>query len=118
MSTQHVTLDLDDEEIVLDIDGVQTTYYCDFTVEATLSYMPAQVSGPPESCYPEESEIDIALLRLNEVRDEEGTVIPFTTPLRDRIADTLNIDRVHELLWEEWQSDSELAADAADHDYE
>lgn len=118
MSTQHVTLDLDEEEIVLDTDGERIAYYCDFTVEATLSHTPAQVSGPPESCYPEESEIDITLLRLNEVRDAEGDMVHFTTPLRDRIADALNIDRVHELLWEEWQSDSDLAADAPDYDDE
>jgi len=116
MSTQHVTLDLDDEEIVLDLDGERVAYYCDFTVEATLSHTPARVSGPPEDCFPEESEIDITLLRLNEVRDAEGTVIPFTTSLRDHIADTLDIDRIYELLWKEWQSDSELAADAPDYD--
>jgi len=114
MSTQHVELDLDDEEIV--VDGV--AYYCDFAIKATLSHTPARVSGPPEDCYPEESEIDIEEMKLNEVRDENGEALILTPPLLKQLSDALNIDRVHELLWEEWETESDLAAARADYEYD
>ena len=36
----------------------------DFVIEADITYQPARISGPPEDCYPDESECYITEIKV------------------------------------------------------
>jgi len=116
MSTQHVTTEITEYEIEVDDgQGEWRSLTVSFTATATLSYQPARLSGPPEDCYPEESEIDLESLVLDSCfeYDAEGDAVEITpdADLRKRIMDAIDMDLVYDRLWAEWDPEEGRGGD-------
>lgn len=63
----------DDFEVIVDV------YY-------RATYQPARVSGPPEDCYPDESELSITgfdVVGVRDLLDEPNFVMPSAEELQD-----------------------------------
>lgn len=84
----------------VNVEGCQDIDGRDIEWQATvrLSYLPAKLYGPPEHCYPEESEAEIVALTTRPEKFEE------------RIDEQM----IEELAWEKFHTET-AAADAADY---
>ena len=95
----HVTLEAE-QEVTLEWEGVMRTFDVAFTVEASASHTPAKVSGPPESCYPEDSEVELESINIDFVTDENADPMIPGEELGKKLLSSLNRDRIQELVWE------------------
>lgn len=112
MKKQQVSHDF--EEIELEIEtmpGEWKGYLCNFTITAELVSIPARISGPPENCHPDESEVNILSIELTECSDEDNEPVTPSPELRQALCDALDMDEIYEVLWGEWQSEDERRAD-------
>ena len=87
----------------VEVSGTQEIDGFDVEWDATvrLYYRPAKLYGPPENCYPEESEAEILTL----------------TTWPEKFEDKINEECVEELAWEkfDYQPKGTNAADRADY---
>jgi hypothetical protein len=72
----------------------------DFRIEADITYQPARISGPPEDCYPDESECDITdikvLSQVDGLKDAD---------ILDALERQIGEDKIIEDLWEDYMMD-------------
>ena len=83
----------------------------DFEIEADITYEPARISGPPEDCYPDESECDITVIKVMSKIDglKDADIL-------DALATQVGDDTIINDLWDDYMLDRESsAADAADY---
>ena len=73
-----------------------------FSVSAQITYAPAILSGPPESCHPDESEIDLGPIFISTILDEYSNPVDATAELQQKCRDALSIPAIQEALWEEF----------------
>ena len=104
MAKQKVTHEFEEMEVEIEWNGAWMIAIVDFTVVAELSYQPAQLSGPPENCYPDESECDLESLVFTSVTDEEGNPMKITGELDKELNKKLDINFVEECLWADWEN--------------
>lgn len=71
----------------------------DFRIEADITYQPARISGPPEDCYPDESECDITDIKVLSQVDglTDGDII-------DALLKQVGEDKLIEDLWEDYMA--------------
>jgi hypothetical protein len=93
-----VTLELE-QEVELEDDS----YLVLFDVTADCAYQPAQLSGPPESCYPEESELDITDLRITLITNSNGEEVN-RKALVEQCREALDREMIEDALWDEFMS--------------
>ena len=83
----------------------------EFEIQADITYQPARISGPPEDCYPDESECEITSIRVMDTV-EGHTDAEILKALEVQVGE----DRIVEDLWDDYSaSRDDAAADAADH---
>ena len=83
----------------------------DFEIEADITYQPARISGPPEDCYPDESECDITEIKVMSQIDglKDADIL-------DALATQVGDDTIINDLWDDYMlSRNSAAADAADY---
>jgi hypothetical protein len=72
----------------------------DLTIEYDAVYQPARISGPPEDCYPDESELDITDVMFDLPPDatctEEQVIAFITQPVMEQ--------KLEEACWEHFMS--------------
>lgn len=107
MSQQSVTLEVEEYEVEVEVENEWHIIYVDFSISAVLTYQPARISGPPEDCYPDESEIDVVECKLLRAYDEEGKNIPLMQDLREKIDAQIDASDFYDELWEEWESEQD-----------
>lgn len=88
MSLTTYTIELDGNEI-------------DLTIEYDAVYQPAKLSGPPEDCYPDESELDITDVTVPDLSSDctvtEEQIIAYL--------DTAKVqERLHDACWEHFMT--------------
>ena len=72
MKNKHGNVSFDDElEITVD----ERNYTVEYAVEADCIYAPAFLSGLPENCHPDESEVDILDCKILCIVDDAGAEI-------------------------------------------
>ena len=79
--------------------GEYDVTYC---IEGKCYSDPGKLSGPPEDCYPPESEANITLLRVIEVSDETGIVTEVEDSLGKQLLAEINKLPLDEYLFESW----------------
>lgn len=74
-----------------------------YTASAELYFRPGRLSGPPEDCYPDESDMSDVKLTINSIYTADG-VDPHFTPEETREVQAL-LDEViiEEELWAGWE---------------
>jgi len=82
------TVTLDDEE-----------YDVWYEISGTCTYQPGKTWGPPEDCYPDESESEVDTVKILQVDGEED----FSDYIRDRILLELDKLDLSSFLYESWQ---------------
>ena len=71
----------------------------DFSIEADMTYEPARISGPPEDCYPDESECDITEIKV--MSEVDGLK---DADILDALEKQIGEERIIEDLWEDYMS--------------
>ena len=79
----------------------------EFSATATLTYQAAQISGPPESCYPEESEFDLESISIYKVTDDEGYTVTLTKKTMSLLREAIDQDFLAEEMWAEFDQSDE-----------
>lgn len=86
-------------------DGQPCEYDVEFEITADMSYDPGNVSGPPERCYPPDSECEITEVKpmttMDGLSDQD---------LIEALYAQVGEDKLEEDLWEDWQADRDDAA--------
>ena len=101
MST--VTIEVEEYEVDLE----KGTFLVEFSITADMTYQPAKVSGPPEDCYPDESEIDVTEVKILSVKDAEGKEISLTPKLIKQLGEAIDPSDFYYDLWEEWEGEQD-----------
>lgn len=83
-----------------DVTFAERVYTVCFTVGAKCEYIPAQVGGPPEHCYPEESELDIQSVVITKVLNEDEQEVACTEEQKAELNERLNTPALKEAIWE------------------
>lgn len=81
------------------------TYGINFCAEGSLFSSPGKYYGPPEHCYPEESECEITSIEIISCTDEDE--LPVTDPtLLDKLKTLLSEDLIDEALWQAYGAEA------------
>ena len=80
-------------------------YEVGYCATASCIYAPAQLYGPPENCYPDESELNDMEILITDVHGDDGRQITETALMWARLAIELNDDLIKEQLWETFMTD-------------
>lgn len=83
------TVTLDDEE-----------YDVWYEISGTCTYQPGKTWGPPEDCYPDESESEVESVKILQVDGALATDLPLS--LRQRILTELDKLDLSAFLFENW----------------
>ena len=83
----------------------------DFTATATLEYQAAQTSGPPESCYPEESDFDLESIQITGARLVGGQKMPLAVHTMKLLREAIDEDLLAEQMWEEFDQQDDDQSD-------
>jgi hypothetical protein len=75
-------------------------YEVSWFAEADMIYSPGHLGGPPEDCYPDESECDITKLELGEVLDDQGFVLHEDDQRLAELLEGIDRELVEDALWE------------------
>jgi hypothetical protein len=79
-----------------------------FTATASMLYTVAQVSGPPERCYPEETDLNLESISITEARTVSGAKIPLALhTMRLLLREAIDEDLLAEKMWEEFDQSDE-----------
>ncbi len=87
-----------DFELELSVGG--QTYLCDVRGTAKCLYIPGRTSGPPESCYEDESEIEAEFTILS--CDDGEQQLPLTPELVEKLQAALPISWMESALWDQY----------------
>ena len=82
----------------------ETVFTLEFEVEADVTYCPAVIGGPPESCSPDESELDITETTLLSCKDAEGNLVEVHGHAAGRLLGALDQDKIEQGIWDEFHS--------------
>lgn len=82
-----------------DVEFLEHTYTVCFTAVAECEYQPGRTSGPPEYCYPEESELDINSVVITKVLDEDENEAVCTEEMKAELNERLNTEALEEAIW-------------------
>ena len=89
------TVSLGDEERSVELE---------FTVIAEMYYTPAQISGPAESCYPEDSDFNLTSLKITKAT-EAGKPTHLSLDTMAQLRAAIKMERVEEQMWEIYQEE-------------
>ena len=104
----NITITL--EEIYAEVDLGEGDYEelsLQLEISADMTYEPAKLDGPPEDCYPENSECDITELKILSAFDCEGNEIKLTKDNLKAIGDAISPRDFEEDLWDEFERQQE-----------
>lgn len=73
-----------------------------FSATASMSYQPAQTSGPPEKCYPAESEFDLEELHILDAKDANDKRLTLGLSTMCQLRALINEDLLAEKMWEDF----------------
>ena len=76
-------------------------YLICYTITARCYYQRAKISGPPEDCYPEESDMEIEIEVIS-ATDAYGYVVPLSPLFLVQVTANLNTEKDEEAIWEEF----------------
>ena len=93
----------DTTEIELQHTLAAGVFSVDYSATADMRYQPERISGPPEDCYPTDSECDITAVSVFCIRDVLGKERSLPDELAVLISSKLPRDRIEELCWEEFR---------------
>ena len=102
------------EEIELEVDFGEGEYEqisVDIRISADMSWQSAKLSGPPEDCYPEESECDITETKILDAFDCNEKEIKLTPERIAAISDALESCDFEEELWDAFEAAQEPDCD-------
>lgn len=103
MTTQTVTYTF---EVELE-DDAGNIYTCNVEAHSKCYYHPGRLSGPPEDCYPAESDQETTF-EIIDCQNDEGVSLQLTPDLLVLLEPLLPVDWMEEKLWEQFMSgDSE-----------
>jgi len=100
-----------EQEVVVD----DRTYLVAYECSGYAVYRPARVNGPPENCWPDESECEIVDAAVTSISDDDGN------PVDDNAIwliciQALNTDKIRDQLWDQFmQRRHDGDPDAYDH---
>ncbi len=77
----------------------------DFEVVADVTYEPAVLGGPPESCSPDCSELDFSEERILSIKDECGNEVAFQPETQGRLLAALDWDKIEAGVWEQFHDE-------------
>ena len=84
-----------------EVDLVDDTYVVCFTVVADCSYQPERVSGPPEDCYPSESECDIVRCSIDLIVNSAGEPVNLDS-VTEACSEALDMEAIEDKVWEQF----------------
>ena len=90
-----------------------TSYQVEYTVIGRVSYSPGKYYGPPENCYPDESECELTEIKITCVTGPAGEIALDKCNIPG-IIKILDEDILEENLWEEFQKIPEPDYDYAE----
>ena len=93
----------------IEVGGVE--YYVEGLASGTCSYESAILGGPPEDCYPEESDVDLESIKITLARRLSDGVEIKDLKLLTKIEKALDEDWFIERLWEEYDVLSQAEAE-------
>ena len=99
----NVTQDFHEQEIEFDNgEGEIEIVYADLRVEANCFYQAAKLDGPPENCYPEDSECEITRIEVLKAIDEDGNVLTLSKEKLALIQAAIDEDHLSDEIFEAW----------------
>jgi len=101
MTTQTVS-----KTFQLEVDVDMITYTVSVEAHAKCYYHPGRLSGPPEDCYPPESDQDTTVEVLDAF-DSEGKEVPLTPEFLWNLEVALPFDWIETQLWKQFMEGPE-----------
>jgi hypothetical protein len=88
-----------ESEQTVTVDGEE--YTVSYTARGSAIYAPGRFTGPPEDCYPDESECDVKEVRVTNVSnsDNESVIPEKERALYDKCVAALDEEKVADELW-------------------
>lgn len=75
-------------------------YLVEYSVSAMCSHRPGRLSGPPEDCYPDESECEIEWIAVQAVTDSRDNPVSLDAEFETAIIAALSQEEIEEKCWE------------------
>ena len=91
--------------VTLKDEGREDIYDVSYEASAHCVYRPARISGPPEDCHPDESELNDLEVTITLVDDEQGNAVDKTAPLWAALDNALIRALIEEQVWEAFMED-------------
>jgi len=96
-----VTVEFEQE---VELDG--NTYVVCVEAEVELSHTPGHFSGPPEDCYPDDSEANIVRATITSVSDDNDTLTEAAySQLYKDLAGQIAEDIILDEAWDVWEDE-------------
>lgn len=78
------------------------TYICNVEATSKCYYRPGRTFGPPEDCYPDETEQETSVRIIDCTPLDSAEAIPLTTELLRGLSAGLPMDWIEAQLWEKF----------------
>ena len=81
------------------LDGIELEV--SYTATCTLTFIPGRFSGPPEDCYPDDSDMGYVSLQVTEVF-ANGEAVVLSDDYKRYVQEQLDEDVIADQLWDEF----------------